>query len=65
MAEPITQRNFLLRMTLQKRLEPKSGNVAGQCAVCGRDIYRWELDCGYTVTGGKLCCRRCLGKKTF
>lgn len=57
------QRDFLLGLTQDRRLEPKTGRVIGQCAGCGRDIYSWELATGYAAFDGDLFCDVCLWGK--
>ena len=54
-----SQRGFLLRLTEEKRLEPDTGKIVGRCAVCGRDIWQWEIDLGYAVFDSHLFCGGC------
>jgi hypothetical protein len=51
---------FLMRLTENRRLEPKEETAAGRCAVCGRDIYHWEIACSYAVKiNGSIYCGGC------
>jgi hypothetical protein len=54
------KRDFLLRVTQERRLVPDSRGIAGRCAGCGRDIGQWEIDFGYAVIDSGLYCSVCI-----